>query len=163
MVTGFSLLDRHSYWQNHKSDARCSHADGLLTTAVLCTNGHLEVSHSMAAIVLYHYPLYDHHTCRVDDCKDTLKRLSGIADEADDLRGQALYDCCQFDALLELGETNLACTGLRNPFQILLSCTGYNQGEASKLVTAAESCCEEDIYHFDNIERFFLVSCLALW
>lgn len=31
------------------------------------------------------------------------------------------------------------------------------------LVTAAETCCEEDVYHFDDIERFFLVSCLSLW
>lgn len=35
--------------------------------------------------------------------------------------------------------------------------------EAKKLAAAAKTCCEEDIYHFDNIERFFLVSCLALW
>lgn len=42
-------------------------------------------------------------------------------------------------------------------------CTGANKEEAGKLVAAAETCCEEDIYHFDNTERFFLVSCLALW
>ena len=41
---------------------------------------------------------------RVEACKGTLKQLSEIASEADDLRAQALYDCCQFDALLELGE-----------------------------------------------------------
>ena len=41
---------------------------------------------------------------RVEACKGTLKHLCEIASEADDLRAQALYDCCQFDALLELGE-----------------------------------------------------------
>ena len=41
---------------------------------------------------------------RVDQCKETLKQLCEIASEADDLRAQALYSCCQFDALLELGK-----------------------------------------------------------
>jgi len=41
--------------------------------------------------------------CRTDQCKESLKQLCEIASEADDLRAQALHDCCQFDALLELG------------------------------------------------------------
>ena len=41
---------------------------------------------------------------RVEACQGTLKHLCEIASEADDLRAQALYDCCQFDALLEFGE-----------------------------------------------------------
>ncbi len=36
-------------------------------------------------------------------CKESLKQLSELAAEADDLRAQALFDCCQFDGLLELG------------------------------------------------------------
>ena len=41
--------------------------------------------------------------------------------------------------------------------------TGIGLDDAHSLVKAAETCCEEDIYHFDDTERFFLVSCLALW
>ena len=41
--------------------------------------------------------------------------------------------------------------------------TGIGQEDATSLVKAAETCCTEDIYHFDDTERFFLVSCLALW
>ena len=42
-------------------------------------------------------------------------------------------------------------------------CIGIGQEDAISLVKAAETCCTEDIYHFDDTERFFLVSCLALW
>ena len=41
--------------------------------------------------------------CRDEPCKESLKQLGEIASEADDLRAQALYDCCRFDALLEFG------------------------------------------------------------
>ena len=44
-----------------------------------------------------------------------------------------------------------------------LTSTGLSAEVTKNLVVAAETCCEEDIYHFDDIERFFLVSCLALW
>lgn len=44
-----------------------------------------------------------------------------------------------------------------------LSHAGIGMEDAKTLVKAAETCCEEDIYHFDDTERFFLVSCLALW
>ena len=44
--------------------------------------------------------LNDHRT---ESCKESLKQLGEIAGEADDLRAQALHDCCQFDALLEFG------------------------------------------------------------
>lgn len=40
---------------------------------------------------------------------------------------------------------------------------GVGDEDANALVKAAETCCTEDIYHFDDTERFFLVSCLALW
>ena len=43
------------------------------------------------------------------------------------------------------------------------SSEGINADEGSKLAQAAEICCKEDVYHFDDVERFFLVSCLALW
>ena len=47
--------------------------------------------------------------CRVEQCKESLKQLGEIASEADDLREQALYDCCRFDALLEFGKYSLIC------------------------------------------------------
>lgn len=31
------------------------------------------------------------------------------------------------------------------------------------LTEMAKQCCAEDVYHFDDIERFFLVTCLATW
>ena len=40
---------------------------------------------------------------RAESCKESLKQLGEIAGEADDLRAQALHDCCRFDALLEFG------------------------------------------------------------
>lgn len=40
---------------------------------------------------------------------------------------------------------------------------GIGVEEADRLVLSAELSCEEDVYHFDEIERFFLVSCLAVW
>ena len=40
---------------------------------------------------------------RTEPCKESLKQLGEIAGEADDLRAQALHDCCRFDALLEFG------------------------------------------------------------
>lgn len=40
---------------------------------------------------------------------------------------------------------------------------GIGVDEADQLVSSAEMSCEEDVYHFDEIERFFLVSCLAVW
>ena len=40
---------------------------------------------------------------------------------------------------------------------------GIGEDEVERLVSLAEISCKEDVYHFDEIERFFLVSCLALW
>ena len=31
------------------------------------------------------------------------------------------------------------------------------------LTEMAKQCCAEDVYHFDDIERFFLVTCQATW
>lgn len=45
----------------------------------------------------------------------------------------------------------------------MCSVAGIGVDEADGLVISAELSCEEDVYHFDEIERFFLVSCLALW
>ena len=44
-----------------------------------------------------------YHTSRAEPCQESLKQLGEIASEADDLRAQALHDCCRFDALLEFG------------------------------------------------------------
>ena len=41
---------------------------------------------------------------RIEDCKETLKEIGELASEADDLRAQAVYDCCHFDALLDAGK-----------------------------------------------------------
>ena len=38
-----------------------------------------------------------------------------------------------------------------------------NATDAKMVVASAETCCEEDVYHFDDVDRFFMVSCLALW
>lgn len=46
--------------------------------------------------------------CRTESCKESLKQLGEIAGEADDLRAQALHDCCRFDALLEFGMMSIS-------------------------------------------------------
>lgn len=98
----------------------------------------------------------------MEPCKESLKQLSEIASEADDLRAQALYDCCRFDALLEFG-IYIPLRHITENSIDSLQLTGVGKEEAKSLVLAAETCCTEDIYHFDDTERFFLVSCLALW
>ena len=40
---------------------------------------------------------------------------------------------------------------------------GIGVDDVEVLISSAEMSCKEDVYHFDEIERFFLVSCLALW
>jgi len=54
-------------------------------------------------------------------------------------------------------------SGFVRMLHLITVCIVINANDAKMLVTAAETCCEEDVYHFDGIERFFLVSCLALW
>ena len=97
---------------------------------------------------------------RTECCKESLKHLGEIAEEADDLRAQALHDSCRFDAFLEFGTfiTRLYFVLITNNCSV-----GLGKEDADSLVSAAETCCTEDIYHFDETERFFLVSCLALW
>lgn len=41
--------------------------------------------------------------CSRSVSSDLLKELFDVTSEANDLRAQALYDCCHFDALLEFG------------------------------------------------------------
>ena len=48
-----------------------------------------------------------HTICRLEDCRDTLKEIGELASEADDLRAQAVYDCCHFDALLDAGKSEI--------------------------------------------------------
>lgn len=43
------------------------------------------------------------HTDRKDQCEETIRQLKEVAIESDDLRAQAVLDCCQFDALLDIG------------------------------------------------------------
>jgi len=41
---------------------------------------------------------------------------------------------------------------------------GIDWQSENMTVTKAEACCtDSDVYYFDEVERFFLVSCLALW
>lgn len=41
---------------------------------------------------------------------------------------------------------------------------GIDWQSENTTVTKAEACCtNRDVYYFDEEERFFLVSCLALW
>lgn len=48
---------------------------------------------------------------RVEQCKENIKQLGELSDESDDLRAQAIMDCCQFDALLDIGiEQNMMIT-----------------------------------------------------
>ena len=42
---------------------------------------------------------------RMEDCKETLREICDLASEADDLRAQAVYDCCHFDLLLDAGKS----------------------------------------------------------
>ena len=72
------------------------------------------------------------HPQRITDCRESLKQLNELAAEADDLRAQALHDCCEFDALLEFGKlSHHACTlvysdglmrvhGITNCMQVLV-------------------------------------------
>lgn len=40
---------------------------------------------------------------RVEQCKENIKQLGELSDESDNLRAQAVMDCCRFDALLDIG------------------------------------------------------------
>lgn len=48
--------------------------------------------------------IYTHLPRRIEQCTETLKELGEMASKADDLRAQALYDCCHYDALLDIGQ-----------------------------------------------------------
>ena len=56
---------------------------------------------------------------RMEECRETLREISELASEADDLRAQAVYDCCHFDVLLDVGKSrmtqreNFECSRLR--------------------------------------------------
>ena len=41
----------------------------------------------------------------MEECRETLREISELASEADDLRGQAVYDCCHFDVILDVGKS----------------------------------------------------------
>ena len=43
----------------------------------------------------------------MEDCRATLGEIGELASEADDLRAQAVYNCCHFDALLDAGKSPL--------------------------------------------------------
>ena len=45
-----------------------------------------------------------------EGCKDTLKEIGELASKADDLRAQAVYNCCHFDALFDAGKFNIMTT-----------------------------------------------------
>ena len=99
------------------SDAWCNYGDDYLTTAAPCTALLPQVSiTSVAHIIHIKFWNNDHpltlsaqihtlYTCRLEDCTDTLREIGELASEADDLRAQAVYDCCHFDALLDAGKS----------------------------------------------------------
>jgi len=46
---------------------------------------------------------------------------------------------------------------------LLLSMLGLLPDNIEATLNTAEQCCSEDVYHFDDTERFFLITCLATW
>ncbi len=56
--------------------------------------------------------------------KEILRHLSGVSKDADDLKAQALYDCCHIDALLEFGRESLATIEVHVPYCFLLLLQG---------------------------------------
>ena len=61
------------------------------------------LTHSLTSVCISKDAIFICKPCRVEQCKENLKQLSEVSDESDDLRAQALMDCCRFDALLEIG------------------------------------------------------------
>ena len=41
--------------------------------------------------------------------------------------------------------------------------SGMLPTSVESLIHMAKECCDEDVYHYDDIERFFLVTSLATW
>uniref|UniRef100_A0A1X7VFP5 Guanylate cyclase domain-containing protein n=1 Tax=Amphimedon queenslandica TaxID=400682 RepID=A0A1X7VFP5_AMPQE len=78
-----------------------------------------------------------------EDSHENLKSIKEISGRSKDLRTKALHDCCEFDALLELG---------------------LYVDQQDKIAKDAQTFyCSGEMYHFDDAERFFLTSCIALW
>ena len=50
-----------------------------------------------------------------------------------------------------------------NAHVMIFSQSGLHPKSMDDLTEMAKQCCAEDVYHFDDIERFFLISCLATW
>ena len=48
-------------------------------------------------------------------------------------------------------------------YMLHMHVSGIGVEESERVVESAQMACKEDVYHFDEIEQFFLVSCLALW
>ena len=65
-----------------------------------------------------------------------------MVEQADDLRAQALYECSVFDAVLD---------------------TGMPQDSFAQVLASAKRCSDEDFFHYDDEQRFFMLTALALW
>lgn len=84
------------------------------------------------------------HSLELSNVQCTLEELRECAFDSDDLQQQALYFSYCFDVILE--------TGIVEGFVDVIECESY-----------ARTCTSHDVFHFNNEERFFLLSCLTLW
>lgn len=111
---------------------------------------------------------------RKDDSHENLISIKEISGRSKNLRTKALHDCCEFDALLELGKLCTCCVHVHvqhvylNSKVIILylicTCVGLYVDQQDKIAKDAQTFYGSgDMYHFDDAERFFLTSCIALW
>ena len=84
------------------------------------------------------------HSLELSDVHSTLEELRECAFDSDDLQQQALYFSYSFDIILD--------TGIAEELVDVIECESF-----------ARTCTSHDVFHFNNEERFFLLSCLALW
>ena len=84
------------------------------------------------------------HSLELSEVHSTLEELRECAFDSDDLQQQALYFSYSFDIILE--------TGIAEGLVDAIECESF-----------ARTCTSHDVFHFNNEERFFLLSCLALW
>ncbi|KAI6656437.1 Adenylate cyclase type 10 [Oopsacas minuta] len=122
---------------------------GNLSSAKNYAKRAIRLSHSINALdlLLDILPLWCYiqlHSLELSDVQSTLEELKVCAFDSDDLQQQALYFSYCFDIILE--------TGISEGFIDVLECESY-----------ARTCTSHDVFHFNNEERFFLLSCLTLW
>ena len=122
---------------------------GNLTSARNYAKRAVRLSRSLKALdqLLEILPLWCYillHSLELCEVQSTLEELRECAFDSDDLQQQALYFCYCFDIILE--------TDIVEDFVDVIECESY-----------ARTCTSNDVFHFNNEERFFLLSCLTLW